>query len=294
VSGCEGNGQCQASECVCPFGTIDTTGCPFEEWYLGNLIASGTTTADTSVSVDILYNPSADYVYTFTLATAGLVTFSTCGSSFDTWIRILNEDMSSQIASNDDGCSSGYGSRLNTNLNAGTYTLLVEGYRSSEGSYTLEYDIIPQPSQPPLIPQPPLVPQPPQLIPQPPQLIPQPPQPVVVSLSGTGSIDGSTSQPSNFLGEDSNNQIYSFELTRTTTVTFSTCVASYDTFMWLYGSDIAATDASFIARDDDGCVNIGPNRRGSLFSTELEAGVYHLRVAGYGTASGEYTLQYSV
>jgi len=68
--------------------------------------------------------------------------------------------------------------------------------------------------------------------------------------------------------------------------------------MWLYGSGISTADVSSITGDDDGCKGIGPNQLGSSVSTELEAGVYHLRVAGFATASGEssgeYTLQYSV
>jgi 5-hydroxyisourate hydrolase-like protein (transthyretin family) len=95
------------------------------------------------------YNLSPDVFYSFTTETTiWLEHVHSCGSAFDTYLRIFFEDMS-PLASDDDGCASwGSGDPAAsyisiTMLEPGTYIIMLEGYSSYAGYYelTMEDDI---------------------------------------------------------------------------------------------------------------------------------------------------------
>ena len=69
--------------------------------------------------------------------TAGTTyTFSTCAGTVDTWLKLY--DGTTQKVSNDDGCSSGYGSKLTfTPTTAKSYDLYMGFYSSKTGSATV-------------------------------------------------------------------------------------------------------------------------------------------------------------
>ncbi|MCF7920863.1 MAG: carboxypeptidase regulatory-like domain-containing protein [Candidatus Cloacimonetes bacterium] len=87
-------------------------------------------------------NSSPDVFYTFTLAEQTILDIHSCGSTFDTYLRLFNDSMT-QVAYNDDGCygwPTGYSSASYINqYNAapGTYFLMLEGYSSYSGYYEL-------------------------------------------------------------------------------------------------------------------------------------------------------------
>jgi hypothetical protein len=84
----------------------------------------------------ILYS-SEDYIYEVTIPTAGDWTFSLCGSGYDTRIVIGSDCCTEDLGMNDDAC--GLQSEVVlTDLTAGTYYVMVEGFATaSAGDYTL-------------------------------------------------------------------------------------------------------------------------------------------------------------
>jgi hypothetical protein len=88
------------------------------------------------------YGSSApDHVFGFTASVAGTYTFSTCNyyaydTSLKVWTDCLGEGFGSQLACVDDSC--GVGSSISLYLSTpGTYFVVVDGYSSGSGAYTL-------------------------------------------------------------------------------------------------------------------------------------------------------------
>jgi len=80
---------------------------------------------------------SNDVIYSFVLGATQEVTMSLCtGTSYDSYIYLYDAAYS-LIGENDDACS-GNSSSLTQTLIAGTYYLVVEGYGSNCGTYTLD------------------------------------------------------------------------------------------------------------------------------------------------------------
>jgi len=100
-----------------PF-TQDGLYCPWENYY-----------SSTSEGM------ANDVVYVFTLQDETTVTASLCGSGYDTAIALYNTDDESQVLGNDDFC--GLQSEVSCSLPAGTYYIVVDGYSTSTGDYTL-------------------------------------------------------------------------------------------------------------------------------------------------------------
>lgn len=83
---------------------------------------------------------SADVFYQFTTGIcAGTIQIGTCTASFDTYIHLLDAT-GVQITYNDDACGSR--STINATVAANTtYYIVVEGYSSNTGTYTLTVDL---------------------------------------------------------------------------------------------------------------------------------------------------------
>jgi len=117
-------------------GTLSCASSPY------NGIASGTTIGSGSECG----NTAEDKWYMFTIATTADVTIDLCGSGYDTYLRLYNSGAGScgaatQINFNDDsGC--GLQSTISQpGLTAGTYIIMVEGYSSNSGNYTLNIQV---------------------------------------------------------------------------------------------------------------------------------------------------------
>ena len=66
------------------------------------------------------------------------MTLDSCGSDYDTWLRVYDEDKTTELASCDDCGDCGVQTILDAGLmEPGTYELLVEGFSSSSGSHTV-------------------------------------------------------------------------------------------------------------------------------------------------------------
>ena len=88
-----------------------------------------------------LGNAAHDHWYTFTVTTTSMDTFDSCGSLFDTWLRVYRLDSSGgyvEVASCDDCGDCHFQTILTTDwLRPGDYALLVEGYSTRSGNYTV-------------------------------------------------------------------------------------------------------------------------------------------------------------
>ncbi len=89
-------------------------------------------------------NAANDVWYRFTLSsTAASVGVSLCGSTFDTYLHVLNSS-GTEIASNDDdytGCGGPQSSLSLNNLAAGTYYLVAEGFSVNNGTINLSLTV---------------------------------------------------------------------------------------------------------------------------------------------------------
>jgi hypothetical protein len=59
-------------------------------------------TSNHAIATNVIGQPSHEIMYDFTMATAGLIQFSSCGSNFDTWLRIMSPDLGSELVGCDD------------------------------------------------------------------------------------------------------------------------------------------------------------------------------------------------
>lgn len=101
---------------------------------------------DTSFATDSGMNPSADVFYTYTgSGSPEIVTLSLCDSNFDTYIRVFTDcDLNNEIAYNDDFC--GIQSQVAfMSDGTSTYVIMVEGFGSQFGEYTLEISCVDSP-----------------------------------------------------------------------------------------------------------------------------------------------------
>lgn len=118
---------------------------PFPGQNLGNLgcpaspsISNNTSGATTHCGV----STAGDHIYSFNLTVNADITIDLCGSSFDTQIHLFSlangNCNAGAIATNDDAC--GLQSRITVPcLAAGTYVVVVEGFGTATGAYTLNF-----------------------------------------------------------------------------------------------------------------------------------------------------------
>jgi len=100
--------------------------------------APGVFTGNTCGASNSCGNYQIDHVFEVVIPFAGNWTFSTCGSSYDTWLTLSSGTCCGTfIESNDDFCD--YQSEITANIIAGTYTVLIDGAFTlpSCGEYTL-------------------------------------------------------------------------------------------------------------------------------------------------------------
>lgn len=88
-------------------------------------------------------NASPDAVYCFTLTARSRIVATTNGSAFDTVVYVLGSTCTGELECDDDG-GDGTQSLLDTTLDAGTYTLVVDGYSTNaNGAYLLDVSFSP-------------------------------------------------------------------------------------------------------------------------------------------------------
>ena len=96
--------------------TVDMN-CP--SGFDGEIACGQTVTGTTTGSGSTHGNAAPDHFYSFTVATAGVHTFNSCDSTYDTWLRVFATDMTTELSSCDDCGPCGTRTVLEANLAVG-------------------------------------------------------------------------------------------------------------------------------------------------------------------------------
>jgi hypothetical protein len=97
-----------------------------------------TVSGDTALALSQIGEVSGENLFEFTLDSMQLVHFDSCASSFDTFLRVMSDDLRVEYGQCDDCGPCGVQSVLDVGLDPGAYTLVVEGYGSAEGAYEIQ------------------------------------------------------------------------------------------------------------------------------------------------------------
>lgn len=258
------NAENGGSQCPHVNGATQTRTCNNDACPSNVIECGGAVTGSTRGLSSQIGNPSGEATFEFT-ADGSLVTFDLCGSRFDTYLRILDTS-GSEIAYNDDHgnqCDNprhNYASFLEVQLQAGVYTVVVEGYNSNEGDFELD----------------------------------------VKCGSADGddentiacgeTVRGSTRGQSSSIGSRSGEMTYQFVAT-STEYTFDACQSTYDSLLRVYSG--APSSGNQIASNDDhrGRCPRGSRRTASHLTVSTTVGqTYTLLIEGYGRSEGSYVV----
>ena len=114
----------------------------------GDLVCGAVVEGDTTGAADAGHHSSGDHFWRFAVTATTEVEFNTCGSDFDTYLRIFDgtNTQGPQLATDDDGCQGSLNSKLHHVFEPGSYTVLLEGWLGNEGRY--ELSVVCQPLPP--------------------------------------------------------------------------------------------------------------------------------------------------
>jgi hypothetical protein len=206
-------------------------------------------------------NGASDHIYSFHVppSRAGMVQFDSCGSSFDTWIRVMSHHMAEEIASCDDCGPCGVQTVLEVELDEGDYIVVLEGYAANEGEYQLTMNCFGGGRE----------------------------GTIACGETVTGSTEGVTSS----IGNGGGDHFYSFTLDSMPNamgveldqlVQFDSCESSYDTYLRIFSIDM---DEEMQSCDD--CGDCGLQ---TVLDASLTSGEYVLVIEGFSSAEGEYSV----
>jgi hypothetical protein len=224
---------------------------------------NGTTSGSSSLGGTCGGGSAPENVYSWTPSSSGLATISTCGSSYDTLLYVRSGSCSAgpEVACDDDACTPG--STLMVNVTAGTtYYIVVDGYSSSAGSYTLNVT---------------------------------PPgagggsgtcgSPILVPASGgtfNSTTSGNSGQSGSCGGGSAPEKVYSWTPSASGSATLSTCGSSLDTLLYMRSG--SCNGGAQLGCNDDFCA------QGSQLTANVVAGnTYYVFVDGYSSA-GSFTM----
>ena len=224
--------------------------------------ASGSTYLGTdSVGLAVGGKAGFDHVWDFTLDQPATVQFDGCGSAFDTVITIFDRlepgadgvvrtAATTRHAQADEGCTGVSGpSLLSATLSAGDFSVVMEGYGSSEqGEYTMTMECTYTNFQGAMV--------------------------CGETVSGDTVLPGTDSVGEAAGGRSGADHFWHFALDQETAVTFDGCNTGFDTVIGIF--DRGLTGA--LDRNDDGCGGFGGASR---LSVTLPAGEYSVVVEGY-------------
>jgi len=203
-------------------------------------------------------NTAPDVWYKFT-GTGGEVIVSLCGSSYDTKLSVYADGCATLtcVGGNDDSC--GLQSEVTVASVADVeYLVLVHGYSSSAGDYTLTIDGAPPP--PPC----------------------EGATAIAVGDTVTGDTTGAPAVPD--LGCGSANNAHWYVTTGgCAEMTASLCGSTFDTKISIYQGD--CVEGACVASNDDSC-----SLQSEVSWDPAPGATYYIQVFGFGTNVGEYTL----
>jgi hypothetical protein len=227
------------------------------------------TGADTSgCSVDDLY----DVWYSFTPGSDKFVTFSLCGSDFDTSIAILDSCGGAVVACNDDSPECGVDSIARcVELTGGqTYLIRLAGFLEQRGDYTLRLSECAIPDNDDCA--------------------------NAIAIDKDIQVQGTTfassgSALSGCSQNDVNDVWYSYTPASDEEVSVSLCGSSFDTTLSIFDN---CGGAALACNEDNPTVCAFPGYSSQIGSFNMLGGnTYLLRVAGYGRARGNLQLAIS-
>jgi hypothetical protein len=143
---CDGLPLCQVgtdtADCAAAanFSHLDFS--PFD--FDGNITCGSTVFGTTDAAGSHVGDISGDHVYYFEVAAPGVgnVRFNSCGSQMDTLLRVRSHNMTHEYAWCDECCTAcpcGVKAVVDSGpLAPGSYAMVIEGYGSAEGNYTVE------------------------------------------------------------------------------------------------------------------------------------------------------------
>jgi len=255
----------------------------------GGTTSGGSTQAGTCGST----GSAPERVYQWTPNVSGMATIQTCGAgtTFDTVLYIRNSPCAtgSELPGgcNDDACTNSTGlfraSRLTPTVTAGqTYFIIVDGYSTSSGSFTLSVT-------------PPSASTTTTTTTLPGSGACSSPIPIP---AGGGTFTGTTSGSSTLAGSCGSTggapeRVYQWTPSASGTATIQTCGAgtNFDTVLYIRNSPCATGSELPGGCNDDACTNSTGLFRASRLTPTVTAGqIYFIIVDGYSTSSGSFTL----
>jgi len=265
--GARNGGETFATATTIPFSVGSTyTDAGTTVGYADNVLTGQTPPASCNTSFFSTSSFGAgDAVYTFTLPGTYMVGASTCNNAtYDSCLGIFNAN-GALVGVNDDGTGcSGFSSVIAPcALTAGTYYVVVDGYGTATGTYTLSvtFSEFVDPGDPCS-------------------------NPTVLSCGDF--VTGSTIGQPNYVGNAAPDVFYEAVVTQSGPVTFHLrdAATDYDSYIRLY--DGCPTDGGVeLAFDDDSCADPG---LASSITIALEPGTYYVVVEGYSAGAGNYGL----
>lgn len=210
-----------------------------------------------------------------------IVTFDSCGSTFDTILRVYDQNFTQQITVCDDCGPCGLKAVMSALLEPGDYMLVIEGFRAQSGRFEVPggiffgKKIILQWFRYSLS-------------------VDCDPAPLTVSGSYQGNIvcgqifDGSTFLGVHNVGGSAREVHYGFEVPDGTagerTITFSTCGSHFDTLLSIFsGDDLRRQFAS--------CDDCGVCGSRATLTRILPPGNYSVVIEGFDGVNGMYQLE---
>ena len=284
-----------------------------------------TLTGDTRNGVAILGNNAKDVLYKFRVQVTTQVTFATCGSAFDTALRLYTTAGviagSDALAYNDDTsvCSGSTTHSLITLLvqPSTQYIVVVEGFGSSAGAFQLAMTCTARGGTVPPTTVSPTTVAPTTSTPTtsnpttantPVTAPPSGPASMSPSPAGASLADiiaaapaitcnsvatGSTIGGTTLVGNPSPETFFRLTLTEEVLSNISTCRSSFDTYLRLYNAVTLAAGGEPITTNDDHGGGSCTDPRASVMTGTLAAGVYIIVVEGFAGMSGDYKLEVS-
>jgi len=197
VGGCTDESSCNYnSEATDDDGSCVSVGdesCVIYEITFGDRVEGSTANAENNFGGE-----SPEHIYKFQVTVANNYVISTCGSDFDTYIRVYDENMTELYSADDDG-DCGNKAILMQSLDIGVYYVLVEGYQDYQGNYVLS---------------------------------------IKENITCGATVTGSTENAESNYGYSSPEHIYKFDVVSSGTYVFSTCGSAFDTYMRIYDEDM--------------------------------------------------------
>jgi len=227
-----------------------------------------TTTGNTDDNRNSFGNSAPDEWYAFSAGPDTLeYTISLCGSEFDTYLWLLQDDCTTEIAHNDDSC--GLQSEIVLPLPPGEYRICVEGFSSQSGAFQLE--VTAREWVDPCVAY---------------------NQALVQIEEFPFTLNGSNLGAPDVVGESGGEMGYAFSVSDTAVYAFETCLegTDYDTDMYLFSAE-GPCDGGTQLLYNDGDPGCEYAAYASGFATMLVPGDYQLVVSGYWGAEGNFVLE---